>query len=209
MLRSLALHLLLAAVSLAGNFEHANEHKQNFEVVCTPHNCEEWVDTMIRIQIHETITKIAGREFNRPVQRPRGQNKEDRRQLRTGVFLRELVVDCSAPCGCYEHLACRLTASWMCVDACGSASCACERRLEEDESRLLHRFGETVDAAGVGKDECASWNQGNLTMSEMDSILSCAATKSIKEEMAKKFEEKNSCLGDIDQFQAMVTVLGF
>jgi NADH:ubiquinone oxidoreductase subunit C len=60
MLRSLGLYLLLATASLADDFgQHVEDHKQNFEVVYTLHNCEEWVDTMIRIQIHETITKIA------------------------------------------------------------------------------------------------------------------------------------------------------
>lgn len=205
MLRSLLLILLLATSSLANNFEHTTEHQQNFEVIYSLHNCEDRVDTMIQTQIHETITKIAGREFNRPVQK-RGK-KDDRRQLRTPSASRELYIDCSAPCGCYEYLACRVIQPWNCVDTCGH-DCTCVRRLEEDEPRLLHKFGETANAEGAGTDECDKWDQGNLTFDEMDNILSCSATKAIKEEMAAIFNEEGSCLGDSDQFEALVTVFG-
>jgi hypothetical protein len=191
MSRSLGLFLFLATASVA----HTGTH-YDFTVSYSMHTCEDSVNTEIRALLHQSIVEIAGPDFNSPVY----GHDEVRRNLRTGSSPRELedYVACDSPCGCVEA-ECQMQPGQhpYCVDTCGGGNtCSCTRRMEDREPRLLHNG-----------DQCAIW-QEDLTYDEMDSILSCEATIYIKTAMAVPFAEEDSCLGDIDQFEATVTILG-
>ena len=182
MLRSIALFLLLATASVVTSHDYT--------VMYSAYECEESVKTLIRTQIHASISEIGGRSFNKPVY---GYDKITRK-LRTGSSPRALQ-DCTTCEGC-KLMACQIQKQFECADTCNP--CTCDRRLEDDEPRRLN----PSDDEG-----CGNWNEGNLTKTEMGDILTCEATKYIKEAMAERFAAANSCLPDIDEFTAIVTVL--
>jgi hypothetical protein len=220
MLRSLGLFLFfLATASLA-----QQEDLKNYKVYMTRYNfteahCDHDTDTEITAQMQASVSSSTHGYFNRVVNRV--TLDPSTRKLRIGASPRDLGW-CDKYCRCEAILMCKI--GCYCADSC--TDCGCDRRMEEEPSFLwpqedvesslsLEGVVEVITAGeeeGVRQlensedEDCPTWNleRGRklLTSDEMDGIMTCSASKALKE-LARDLREQrgNNCLGNPEDLE--------